>query len=255
MKSLLSDMINNFKDEVERLNKEFSPEKTYKLLRNNEKGKLITFSLNGEMFLCMSEDDYFEIKYDEDRIDKEIIRDFNYTNEELDVIFKYFARHEFGHSKLRKIDNILDQTILHSSTIKKYCYTLLGILKEFYADWFVNKNFNEVPHKYIEEWAIGLSVDREVFNNPEFLNNISRYLRNNLYIAERFFIFNKWDILRDFYHNNNLVSLYNLLFKIFEKFEEICSDRLDLILIKEEIIKLAKKLDKIDYKILLKIES
>ncbi len=255
MESKLSDIINNFKAEIERLNKEFSHDKTYRILKNNEKGRLITFPLYDESFLCMSESNYFEIKYNEEKLKEQIFNDSKYSQEELENLFDYFARHEFGHSQLKKIDNLFDQTDFPSSSILKYCYTLLGIFKEFYADWFVDKNFDEIPHKYIEEWAIGLSVNRDVFKNPEFLDNISRYLRNNLYIAERFHIFNKWDLLKDFYHCNNLNSLYDLLFKIFEKFKEICTDELDLTLIREELFKLAKELDEIDYKILLKIET
>ena len=254
MESSLSEMINNFKVEIERLNKEFSPEKTYKILKNDEKGRLIPYRLYGELFLCKSENNYFEIKYDEDRLKKEVFNDSNYIQEELEDIFDYFARHEFGHSQLQYIDNLFSQTDFPSSTIQKHCYTLLGIFKEFYADWFVDKNFEKIPHKYIEEWAIGLSVNRDIFKKPEFLENISRYLRNNLYIAERFFLFNKWDLLKDFYHNNNLDSLYDLLFKIFEKFKEICTNQLDLTLIREELFKLAKDLDEIDYIVFLKIE-
>lgn len=254
MVSSLNEMINNFKLEIEHLNKKFSPKKTYKILKNNEKGKLITYPLYGESFLCMSENNYFEIKYNENTLKKEIFDDSNYSHEDLKDIFNYFARHEFGHSKLQKIDHIFDKTNFPNESIQRHCYTLLGIFKEFYADWFVNKNFDEVPHKYIEQWAMGLSVNREIFKSPEFLENISRYLRNNLYIAERFFIFNKWDLLRDFYHNNNLDLLYELLFKIFKKFKEICTDQLDLISIRQELFKLAKKLNEIDYNILLKIE-
>ena len=255
MESILSVLINNFNAEIERLNQEFSPEKTYMILKNNEKGRLITFPLYGESFLCMSESNYFEIKYDEDKLKEQICNDSKYTQEELENLFDYFARHEFGHSQLKKIDNLFGQTDFPSSSIQKLCYTLLGIFKEFYADWFVDKNFNEAPHKYLEEWTIGLSVNRDVFKNPEFLDNISRYLRSNLYISERFHIFNKWDLLKDFYYSNNLDSLYDLLFKIFEIFKEICTDELDLILIREELFKLAKELDDIDYKILLKIET
>ncbi len=255
MESSLSDMLNNFKVEIERLNKEFSPEKTYKILKNDEKGRLIRFPLYEELFLFKSEINYFEIKYNEDRLKEEVFNDSKYTQEELKDIFDYFAWHEFGHSQLQSIDNLFGQMNFPSSSIQKYCLTFLGIFKEFYADWFVDKNFDKIPHKYIEEWAIGLSVNRDDFKKPEFLENISRYLRNNLYIAERFFLFNKWDLLRDFYLNNNLDSLYDLLFKIFEKFKEICTDQLDLTLIREELFKLAKELDKIDYKILLKIDT
>lgn len=60
MKSSLNEMINNFKFEIKHLNKKFSPEKTYKILKNNEKGKLITYPLERESFLCMSENNYFE---------------------------------------------------------------------------------------------------------------------------------------------------------------------------------------------------
>ena len=254
MKSFLSDMLSNFKSEIKRLNKEFSPEKTYKILKKDEEGELITFPLFGESFLCKSESNYFEIKYDEDRLKEEVFNDSKYSFEDLKDIFNYFARHEFGHSKLQKIDHIFDNTNFPNESIQRFCYTLLGIFKEFHADWFVNKNFDEVPHKYIEQWAIGLSVNREIFKSPEFLENISRYLKNNLYIAERFFIFNKWDLLRDFYHNNNLDLLYELLFKIFKKFKDICTDQLELISIRQELFKIAKKLNEIDYNILLKIE-
>ena len=254
MESLLDRMINNFKLEIGRLNKKFSSNKTYKILKNNEKGKLITFPLYGESFLCMSENNYFEIKYNENILIKEIFDDLKYTLEELKDLFYYFARHEFGHSTLQNIDHIFGKTDFSCQSIQRYCYILLGIFKEFYADWFVDKYFNEIPHKYVEQWVMGLSVNREIFIDPEFLENISRYLRNNLYIAERFFVFNIWDLLRDFYHNNNLDLLYELLFKIFEIFKKLCTDQFDLILLREELFKLAIKLNEIDYNVLLKIE-
>ncbi len=255
MNPLLSDLINSFKIEIERLKKQYSPEKTYKILKNNEQGRLITYPLDDEFFLCKSEGDYFEIKYNEDKLREHIFNDSNYKLEELEVLFDYFARHEFGHSQLKKIDIIFDQMEFCSSSIQKLCYTLLGAFKEFYADKFVDKNFDVIPHKHIQEWATDLSVNRDDFKNPEFFEKISLFLHKNLYVTERFYNFNKWDLLKDFYHGNNLDSLYDLLFKIFERFKEICTDELDLTLIREELFKLAKEPDDIDYKILLKIET
>ncbi len=248
-------MISNFKSEIKHLNKKFSPKKTYKILKNNEKGKLIAFPLYGESFLCRSENNYFEIKYNENILKKDIFDESKFSHEDMQDIFNYFARHEFGHSKFPKIDHIFEETDFPNLSTQKHCYVLLGIFKEFCADRFVDKNFDEVPNKYIEQWAMSLSVNREIFKSSEFLENISRYLQKNLYIAERFFIFKKWDLLRDFYHNNNLDLLYELLFKIFEKFMELCIDQLDLIFLRQELFKLAKKLNEIDYNILLKIRK
>ncbi|KKK44246.1 hypothetical protein LCGC14_0604630 [marine sediment metagenome] len=42
MESSLDEMVKNFKLEIEHLNKKFSLKRTYKILKNNEKGKLIS---------------------------------------------------------------------------------------------------------------------------------------------------------------------------------------------------------------------
>lgn len=246
MESELNDLINIFKAEVERLNKKFSPEKSY---------EIIPLKLYGEKFLCSSKDNYFELNYDEERLIEDVLNNSEYTHKDLEEIFYYFARHEFGHSLLQDIVPILNQIDFHNRSIKSFCFMLLGKFKEYYADWFVNENFDEIPHKYLEQWALSLSVDRNVFTNPEFLQRISIYLGNNIYITGRFYIFKKWGLLRDFYHKNNLDSLYELLFEVFEKFKKICKDPLDLDLIKEELFKLARKLNEIDYRAILKIED
>ncbi|MFX0135239.1 MAG: hypothetical protein ACFFDN_16465 [Candidatus Hodarchaeota archaeon] len=253
MESYFDEMMNSFKEELKHLNKKFSPQKTYKILKNNENGKLIKYPLYDESFICKSGNNYFEIKYNKKILIKEHFDESRYNLEELKDLFYYFARHEFGHSQLRKINHILNEIEFPNRSIKRHCYTLLGTFKEFYADYFVNKYFDEVPQKYIQNWVKCLSVDRELFKSLEFIDDITKYLWCNLYIAERFFIFNKWDLLRDFYQSNNLDLLYELLFKIFEKFREICSDPIDLILLRKELFKLAKELDDIDYKKLLKI--
>lgn len=254
MKISLAKMLNIFKTEIDRLINRFSPVKSFQLLENDEKGKLITYSLEEKQFLCKSEEDYFEIKYNEKRLIKDYFKLPIFTKEELEDLFRYFARHEYGHTILLKVDNLFERTRFKTESHQRFCYTLLGSFKELYADWFVNHYFEPPPHYYLERWSIDLNVNREIFKDRNFLERIPVYLHRNLYMAERFLIFDCWNLLQDFYINNDLGLFYNHLFEILSRLQENCNVDIEYDVLRENLLRLGEQLDKLDYTQILNIQ-
>lgn len=153
------------------------------------------------------------IKYNEENLIKNYICNKNYNRDDLIHNFEYFGCHEFGHMLLPEyvIDEVMIQCYREIRTLD-FKHFLHGF-REFYAELFASQNCSIIPEKYLSIIVNELTLgDPSVINKPSI--NISKFILNNLFTANKCFVFDRWDLLNTHYRNYNLYEFQNLLHSI-----------------------------------------
>ena len=112
-----------FINEFNKLNKKISPEKEIRFISYDEKSEIINdYLLTGEEdFVVDYKGDVIEVKYNTTVLIQNYIKGSIYTLDELESLFKYFSRHEFGHTQLPKNFYGIEE--------RKKIYNLLNTIK------------------------------------------------------------------------------------------------------------------------------
>lgn len=160
------------------------------------------------------------IKYNEDSLIERYLCNKYYNEADLYHNFEYFGCHEFGHKLLpeHSQDEFMIQCY-RDFRILNYKHFLHGF-REFFAEWFASQNCSIIPEKYlsiiVSEQVLG---DPSVIYNPHI--NISKFILNNLFNANKCFAFDRWELLNDHYRNNKLQEFQDLLYSICFNYKKI----------------------------------
>jgi len=201
-----------------------------------------------EDFVIDYKEDLIEVKYNKPVLIQNYIIGSIYSMSELGFLFKYFSRHEFGHTQLPKnFYGIEEKRIIYKLLNTIRSKHIVSGYKEFLANFYVLNSTNESPPvKYFQiQIKVLKPVDHQLFSHKDF--NFSTFLYNHLILANSFFIFGKWDILKTYFIINKLSDFGHLLFRIFNYYHMISNIVPNIPLIKEKLVKLMKSLDGLNF--------
>jgi len=254
-----------FEAEIRQLiNKEENP-REFKLLSNDEIGKLthIIQDVGKENLEVIYDPQTIEVYYNPINLTNSYIQKPNVTNEILVSIFKYLAHHEYGHTSfcestltlVKFRDKIKDSIFIDfkdqlKSSLRELFWILFHILRDFFADFKAKINRPILPEYFLDLYY-------RAFEQFLRFNRIkARLIMNRLvedfyskvfYSSIWFYNFNKWDYLLKKCGENDKTESLGLIFLINKIFEALIKKELDLVGYEKSLTRLTILLWKIDH--------
>jgi len=262
-----------FIDHFRKLHEQFNDKRELFFPKNKDKGIFphIIFKEDAEVQANWTKD-IIEIRFNDEVLKREILNNSDWKAGSLKKYFEEIANHEFGHTLT--LDSVFllfpkdTRHFLMNITLEDItkddltrCYVESNCLyPEFFNLRNIDLNFFE--HIFLDFWA-NIKVRDEIDENPpeECLKNrqngfygltpqvINR--KNSLKLllySQLFFIYDKWYILEDILREselNKLLLLYKSINVFFNKILEL-NDDFDSM--EEDLVELARNLDKLNYK-------
>lgn len=275
----LKNLLDIFSNEINKIKLAHNDLRVFKLLKKGEEGNLYDFhnlskENNSYCFLCIYDPQLIEVYYDLEGIKVSYINDVNFSPEDLENIFKYFAHHEYGHTQFyhspTKLRLFWEKKIkfwekeLKNPNLKMIIHAHISrTLKESFAVENARHLSSTLPiyyfykhFKYIENiinvrnaiTVANLKVKLKI-PNPNFQPNalVTWFLESVFFNSIPFYSLNKWDYLLEKGANIKISNSIDLMLCIHKALKRIRKKIIDLNIYWERLLRLAGLLEKIDY--------